>query len=159
MASLAELPPELLLRIVSFLTREIILDPMMRLGFELGKPELVPDLPSVDALSRTNSVFHHTLNHTLYQLCASVESLGRLALLFAVEHSSEAAFDKLVAAGIKVDGKSRFIYGLCSLLHIAAGMGSSLIVSKLLRMYGSETLDRVYARDGNDLSALYGNVE
>ncbi|KAF7366424.1 ANK-REP-REGION domain-containing protein [Mycena sanguinolenta] len=33
-------------------------------------------------------------------------------------------------------------------------MGSSLIVPQLLQMYGSETTERVYARDDNGLSAL-----
>ncbi|KAF7366403.1 Non-specific serine/threonine protein kinase [Mycena sanguinolenta] len=166
MARLAELPSELVLHTVSFLTREIVLDPMVRPDFELGKLELVPDLPSVNALSRTNSVFHNTLNHTLYQLCASVESLGKLALLFAVEHNSEAAFDKLVAAGVSVDGEFKFQFRLAGpdllgLLHIAAGLGSSLIVRKLLQMYGPETLERVHVRHrGWDMSALdYAVVE
>ncbi|KAF7366408.1 Non-specific serine/threonine protein kinase [Mycena sanguinolenta] len=161
MARLAEVPTELLLHIISFLTREIHLDTMKRrrLDFERGKLELVPDLPSVNALSRTNSVFHHTLNQTLYKLCASVEFLGRLALRFAVEHNSEAVFDKLVAAGVNVDGEfeCKFWFtppGSSGLLHIAAGIGSSLIVPKLLCMYGSDTPERVYARDNNGRSAL-----
>ncbi|KAF7366418.1 Non-specific serine/threonine protein kinase [Mycena sanguinolenta] len=161
MARLDQLPAELVLHIVSFLTRGVnIEEPLRSVSYSrLKKKDIVPDLPSINALSRTNSVFHHTLNHNLYQLCASVESLGRLALRFAVEHNSEAAFDKLVAAGVSVDGEFEFHFwitqpGLYSLLHIAAKMGSSLIVPKLLRMYGSETPERVYARDYNDLSPL-----
>ncbi|KAJ6481850.1 ankyrin repeat-containing domain protein [Mycena sanguinolenta] len=158
MAKLTELPPELVLHIVSFLTREIRLDPMRRLVDipGLAIPKLVPDLPSVNALSRTNSMFHQTLNQTLYVLCASVECLGQLALLFAVEHNSEAVFDKLVAAGVSIDGKFEPQFSFPApkpfgLLQIAAGKGSSLIVPKLLRMYGSETPERVYARDDWDM--------
>ncbi|KAF7366421.1 ANK-REP-REGION domain-containing protein [Mycena sanguinolenta] len=156
---MAELPTELVLHIVSFLTREICLDPMRRLGYNSGltKPEFVPDLPSVNALSRTNSIYHLTLNQTLYELCASIEPLGRLALLFAVEHNSENAFGKLVAAGISVDGKFAFKFGMCGLLHVAAGTGSHLIVPKLLRMYGAKTLasPRVFEHDyANGRSAL-----
>ncbi|KAJ6481834.1 ankyrin repeat-containing domain protein [Mycena sanguinolenta] len=163
MARIAELPPELVLHIVSFLTREIHLDPMRRrrLGYYIdpANPELVPDLPSINALSCTNSVFHQTLNRTLYEICASVEFLGRRALLFAVEHNSEVGFDKLVAAGVSVDGKFESKVSFLApnpfgLLQIAAGKGSSLIVPKLLRMYGSEMLERVYARDDWHLSAL-----
>ncbi|KAJ6481852.1 ankyrin repeat-containing domain protein [Mycena sanguinolenta] len=144
MARLAELPPELVLHIVSFLTREVDIP-------RLTKPELVPDLPSVNALSHTNSIFYLTLNQTLYALCASVESRGRLALVFAVEHNMGNVFDKLVAAGVSVDGKLRFRGRCWSLLHIAAIMGSNLIVSKLLCMYGPEM---VYARDALHFSAL-----
>ncbi|KAF7374390.1 Ankyrin repeat protein [Mycena sanguinolenta] len=155
-----ELPVELILYTVSFLTREIILDPRMRLPVSRlprrppRKPALVPDLPSINAITRTNRVFYHTLNQTLYILCASVESLGRLALLFAVEHNLGGAFDKLVAAGIRVDGPFGFKRSRCSLLHIAAGMGHQLIVSKLLVMYGEEMLARVYAHDSNNRTAL-----
>ncbi|KAF7366410.1 Serine/threonine-protein phosphatase 6 regulatory ankyrin repeat subunit A-like protein [Mycena sanguinolenta] len=158
MARLDELPPELVLHIVSFLTREMIITKPFYFS-RLKRKYIVPDLPSVNALSRTSSVFHHTLNHNLYQLCATVERLGRLSLLFAVEHNLEDAFDKLVAAGVSVDGnfQSRLPLtppGPYSLLQIAAGKGSSLIVPKLLRMYGTETLERVHARDGSGLSAL-----
>ncbi|KAJ6481855.1 ankyrin repeat-containing domain protein [Mycena sanguinolenta] len=160
MTRLAELPPELILNTISFLTltREIRLDPMRRrLGYYnpgLAKPELVPDLPSINALSRTNSVFHLTLNQTLYALCASVESFGRFALLFAVEHNLETAFDKLVAVGISIDGKFSFKYGRCSLLHVAAGMGSYLIVPKLLCMLETLESPRVFEYDSNGRSAL-----
>ncbi|KAF7366415.1 MHC-I C-terminus family protein [Mycena sanguinolenta] len=161
MARLAELPAELVLHIVSFLTREVIIEDLLRgVSYSpLKKKDILPDFSSINALSRTNSVFHHALNHNLYQLCTSVESLGRLALLFAVKHNSEAAFNKLVAVGVSVDGEfeCKFWFtgiDLFSLLHIAAGMGSSLIVPKLLGMYGSETPERVYACDAHDLSAL-----
>ncbi|KAF8204370.1 hypothetical protein K438DRAFT_558275 [Mycena galopus ATCC 62051] len=103
MATLTELPPELILHIASFLTREIILDPKNRLHRRntrhghVRKPKLLPDLPSINGLSQTNIAFHWTLDQTLYSLCASVEHLGVLALLFAVEHGMEHAFDKLVA--------------------------------------------------------------
>jgi hypothetical protein len=102
MAVLAQLPPELILHTVSFLTRLKILDADNRLPENMhysrtrhGKPKLlIPDLPSINALSQTNTTLHYTLNQTLYELCASVESLGKLALLFAVEHQLESTVDR-----------------------------------------------------------------
>ncbi|KAJ7242567.1 ankyrin repeat-containing domain protein [Mycena haematopus] len=136
---LAQLPPELILLIVSFLTR---VDPLnSRLTVVSPEPALVPDLPSVNALSRANTVFHHTLDQVLYGLCASVPTRGKLALQFAVEHQLERTFDKLVAAGIGVGFAS-------GLLHIAAIQGLRAMVIKLLGMYGEEMAARVvHARD------------
>ncbi|KAJ6512720.1 ankyrin repeat-containing domain protein [Mycena sanguinolenta] len=155
MGNFAELPTELILHIVSFLSREIIPYPTrplpgtprrQRQPRRVRKPELIPDLSSINAITQTNRVFHHTLNQTLYTLCASVESRGKRALLFAVEHDLEATFDNLVAAGVSIDEGN--------VLRIAANMGHQLIVSKLLGLYGEEMLTRVYARDGDTWSAL-----
>ncbi|KAJ7242553.1 ankyrin repeat-containing domain protein [Mycena haematopus] len=140
---LAQLPPELILLIVFFLTR---VDPS--LAVVSPEPPLVPDLPSINALSRTNAVFHHTLDQILYELCASFPTMGKLALRFAVEHRLDSAFDKLVAAGIDVD------FGPLSLLHIAAAQGHRAMVIKLLGMYGDEMTARVHARDDINLTAL-----
>ncbi|KAJ6520416.1 hypothetical protein C8R45DRAFT_1086280 [Mycena sanguinolenta] len=92
MAKLADLSPELILHIVPFLTRETVIDVECRLQeyYKTPERELVPDLPSVNALSQTNTFFHQTLNQALYYVCASVLALGNLALLFAVETSSKA---------------------------------------------------------------------
>ncbi|KAJ6578779.1 ankyrin repeat-containing domain protein [Mycena vulgaris] len=156
-----ELFPELILHIASLLTRETILDPHRRLHphapFDLWrahhypspKPQLVPDLPTINALSQADTTFYRTLNQTLYDLCASVEDLGKLALLFAVEHQLENTVDKLVAAGVSLD--AIFLFQLrdnnhSSLLHIAARMGLQVMVMKLLGMYGEEMATRVHTR-------------
>lgn len=83
---LTEFPPELILHIVYLLTRKTVLDPECRLpGFNFRYLELVPDLGSINALSQANT-FHRTVNKALYDLCASVDKLGQIALLLTVEH-------------------------------------------------------------------------
>ncbi|KAJ7837327.1 ankyrin repeat-containing domain protein [Mycena olivaceomarginata] len=138
MAILSLLPPELILHIASFLTQETILasDHLLP-GEKSGQPELIPDLPSVNALCRTSAFYHSTLNKDLYRLCASVGIFGKLALLFAVEHELESTLDKLVDA--KIDGlAATFVRHnrLYNLLQIAAEIGSRVMVVKLLGMYG-----------------------
>jgi hypothetical protein len=138
MAILAALAPELILHIVSFLAREIILDPDgWVLGVKSGQPELVPALPSVNALCQTSTIYHSTLDKELYRLCATVEAFGKLALLFAVEHELESTFDKLGDAKIDSLAATFVRYDrLYSLLNVAAEMGSRDMVVKLLGMYG-----------------------
>ncbi|KAF8204497.1 ankyrin repeat-containing domain protein [Mycena galopus ATCC 62051] len=149
---LAEVPPELILHTVSLLTREAIVDQGHRLVERISRePELVPDLPSINALCRTNTVFHCTLNPILYGFCASVERLGKLALLFAVEHELESTFDKLVAVGVSFNDLY-FDFGTCSLLHIAAGLGHRAMVVKLLGIEDIMTI--VHSRGNADLTAL-----
>jgi ankyrin repeat protein len=133
MAVLSDLPPELVHRIISLLTRVIRLDPEHHLGFMRQRRKLVPDLPSINALSQINTVFHHTLNQALYNLCASVDVLGKHALLFAVQHELESTLDKLVLAGISLDTEFDFDYMMLP-LHIAAHMGLRTMVIKLLRI-------------------------
>ncbi|KAJ7242558.1 ankyrin repeat-containing domain protein [Mycena haematopus] len=156
MAKFADLPPELILHIVTFLTRETVIDVECRLQEYYKAPEraLVPDLPSINALSQTNTVFHCTLNQTLYWLCASIVALGNLALLFAVENELESTLDKLVAAGISLDTEFLFRASRCSLLHIAAAMGLRAMVAKLLGMYGGEMATMVHTREDNNLTPL-----
>ncbi|KAJ7242549.1 ankyrin repeat-containing domain protein [Mycena haematopus] len=144
---LAQLPPELLLHTVSFLTRTAVVDPRLA-GLISREPALVPDLHSINALSRTNTVFHHILDQNLYALCASVPAMGRLALLFAVEHQLESTFDKLVAAGSDLD------FGPFSLLHLAASRGFRAMAIKLLRAYGEGMAARAHARDRVQFTAL-----
>ncbi|KAF8178568.1 hypothetical protein K438DRAFT_1265777 [Mycena galopus ATCC 62051] len=168
MVILSQLPPELILHIVSFITRETLLDPKQRLrrrGVRY-RPDLrskrVPDLPSINALSQANVALHCTLDQTLYRLCASVERLGSLALLFAVEQQLENTFDKLITAG--VPGNPRFEFNACchgGLLHIAAWMGLRGMVVKLLGIYDAIV---VHARNGSnhtalDYAALNGHME
>ncbi|KAF8204491.1 ankyrin repeat-containing domain protein [Mycena galopus ATCC 62051] len=149
---LVEVPPELILHTVSLLTREAIVDPGDRLVERISRgPELVPDLPSINALCQTNTVFHCTLNPILYGFCASVERLGKLALLFAVEHELESTFDKLVAAGVGPNDLY-FDFGTCSLLHIAAGLGHRAMVVKLLGI--EDIMATVHSRESTDLTAL-----
>ncbi|KAJ7196175.1 ankyrin repeat-containing domain protein [Mycena haematopus] len=147
MAVFSDLPPELLLHItVSFLTRETKLDPLYCLKEYIPRgPELVPDLPSINALCQTSGVSHRTLDQTLYNLCASVDALGKLALLFAVQHELESTVDRLVAAGASLDGQFTLKYCLGGLLHIAASLGLRSMVVKLLGMYGEQMTTRVYA--------------
>ncbi|KAF7347317.1 Ankyrin repeat domain-containing protein [Mycena venus] len=144
MAVLCDLPPELILHTVSFLTREIILDPDRLPGYRNSELELVPDLPSVNALSQTNTAIHHALDQTLYDLCASVPILGKLSLLFGVEHQLENAVDRLVAAGVSLDTEFWFIGRRCRSLHIAAAMGHRSMVLKLLELYGDRLGTRLY---------------
>jgi hypothetical protein len=130
---LTKFPPELILHIVSLLPRKTILDPEYRLpGFNSPYPELVPDLASINALSEANTAFHRTVNKALYDLCASVDKLGQLAILFAVEHKLESTLDKLNDAKIRFDGEFGFDSRLCGPLHIAASMGCVDMVIKLL---------------------------
>ncbi|KAF8204376.1 ankyrin repeat-containing domain protein [Mycena galopus ATCC 62051] len=153
---LSELPPELILHIVSFLTREIMLNPGRRLleyPFE-GLKKLVPDLPSINALSQTNIAFHGTLDQTLYELCTSVKSLGELAFLFAVEHELESTVDKLVTAGLSLNTEIRFRGRWCSLLHVAAGAGLRDMIVKLLKMYGEEMTVMMRTRNRGGSTAL-----
>ncbi|KAF7337756.1 Ankyrin repeat protein [Mycena sanguinolenta] len=158
MAPLADLPPELILCTVSFLTRKTIIDLERRLPGNSREPHLVPDLPSINSLAQINSIFHSTLNQTLYKLCASVETLGKLALLFAVEHELESTLDKLVAAGISLEGEFLFrdedSWNGCSILHIAAANGLSHMVCKLSRMYGEVMVAKVHALEGLRMTAL-----
>ncbi|KAF8204472.1 ankyrin repeat-containing domain protein [Mycena galopus ATCC 62051] len=155
-SGLAEFPPELILHVVSFLTREKTIDTENRLpNFSTTrKLELVPDLPSINALSQINVIFHHTVDQTLYDVCANVVPLGKLALLFAVEHELESAVDRLVAAGVSVDAEFIFEYVQCGLLQIAAARGLRDMVVKLLKMYGNDMAVRVHARNHNDKTAL-----
>ncbi|KAJ7605032.1 ankyrin repeat-containing domain protein [Mycena polygramma] len=134
MARFLDLPPELVLHIASFLT-----------GPHWGIPDL-PDLRSVNALAQANTVFHQTLNQTLYDLCASVNLLARLAILYAVKHELLSTVDRLVAVGISLDQQFRFEDDLCSPLYIAASMGLRDMVVKLLVMHGEEMATRAYAR-------------
>jgi ankyrin repeat protein len=159
MTVLAELPTELILHIVSFLTRERILD----LGRRPPEPKLVSDLPSINALSRTNTILYPTLNQALYKLCASVPTLGLLAILFCVEYELESALDKLVTAGISVNTEVEINCVRFSLLHIAANRGLRVTVVKLLEMYGEEMAARVHARRGRrtalDYAAHRGDMD
>ncbi|KAJ7242550.1 ankyrin repeat-containing domain protein [Mycena haematopus] len=144
---LAQLPPELILHIVSFLTRKALVGPWSFGVYVAPQPALVPDLLSINALSRTNTVLHHTLDQILYELCASTPIKGKLALLFAATHQLEGTFDKLVAAGIDV------VFAT-SLLQVVAGEGHRDMVVKLLGMCGEEMAARVHARDDANLTAL-----
>ncbi|KAF8204144.1 ankyrin repeat-containing domain protein [Mycena galopus ATCC 62051] len=149
MVLLGDLPTELILHITSFLTRERFLDEDNYLpDYKSQGPELVPDLHSINSLSKTNTAFHNILDHALYQLCASVKALGQLALLFAVQHRLESAVERLVAAGVSLDTEFIFEHNFCGLLHIAAGMGLEAMVVKLLEMHGAEMIVTVYARRG-----------
>ncbi|KAF7376381.1 Ankyrin [Mycena sanguinolenta] len=148
MPRLDELPPELVLYISSFLTRETtIADECLPPECRIVQLELVPDLPSINVLSRTSTLLRHTLNQTLYDLCASVEPLGQLAILFAVEHELESTVEKLVAVGISLN--TTFIiqrFGPCTLLCLAAAMGLPTMVVKLLDLYGEEAITKVQER-------------
>ncbi|KAF8215663.1 ankyrin repeat-containing domain protein [Mycena galopus ATCC 62051] len=164
MAVLLELPPELILHIVSLLTRRKDLHPIQHVIREDSALATVPDLPSINALSRTSVALHQTLNETLYVLCASVEPLGNVALLFAVQHGLENTVDRLVATGISLDTSYDDsqrgllqIYGYGSkrsLLQIAAGNGLHSMVVKLLGMYGEDMRAKVHIRDDSDKTAL-----
>ncbi|KAF8215679.1 ankyrin repeat-containing domain protein [Mycena galopus ATCC 62051] len=154
MAVFLALPPELILHIVSLLTRRKDLHPIKYPIREDSKLAIVPDLPSINALSQTNAALHRTLNQTLYALCASVEPLGKLALLFAVKHELENTLDKLVAAGISLDTDLPFCDHKSSLLHIAAGFGLRAMVVKFLGMYGEDMRAKVHTRDDDDKTAL-----
>ncbi|KAJ7361080.1 ankyrin repeat-containing domain protein [Mycena albidolilacea] len=149
MAGLIDLPPELILHLISFLTCEKILD---KDNCILGRPrgyykprviELVPDLPSINSLSQTATVFHRTLDEALYKLGASSETLGQLALLSTVKRQLENAVERLVAAGVSLQAQFLFEYSLeCTVLHIAAGLGLRDMVVKLLGMCGEEMVHR-----------------
>ncbi|KAJ6541784.1 ankyrin repeat-containing domain protein [Mycena capillaripes] len=177
---LSGLPPELILHIVSFLVTPLtILDPVtfLPLADSAGVStnsisQLLPDLSSINALSQTNTVLQHTLDQTLYDLCSTVEPLGKLALLFAVKHELESTVDKLVATGIRLhaeytfEDQVEFDHDQCSLLHIAAGMGLRAMVVKLLGMYGENMPAWVYKQadptgpmTALDYAARYAHID
>ncbi|KAF8208142.1 ankyrin repeat-containing domain protein [Mycena galopus ATCC 62051] len=168
MTVLAELPPELLFYIVTFLTRQRILDPKYRLAKQdTSEPELqpVPDLPSINALAQTSSIFHQTLNEALYDLCASIEPLGKLALLFAVEHELETSVDRLIAAGVSLESEFRFDGSWGTVLHVAADLGLRSMVSKLLGLYGEDVMAMIAHAPSNrrytalDYAVFGGHLE
>ncbi|KAJ7819945.1 ankyrin repeat-containing domain protein [Mycena olivaceomarginata] len=156
-----DLPAELVLHTVSFITRPFIdpdeWDPPL-------VPELVPDVPSINSLSQTTTVFHQTLNKTLYGLCAKDAALGKRALVFAITHELETTFDKLVAEKLSLDGEFESSRYRGSLLHIAAGMGLRTMVVKLLDLYGGGMMARVHARNRDnrtplDDAVLFGHMD
>ncbi|KAJ7361061.1 ankyrin repeat-containing domain protein [Mycena albidolilacea] len=109
-----------------------------------------------------------TLNNILYALCTSDEALGRHALLFAVTHQLEDTVDKLIASGLSLGGVFKYDDyedGRGSLLHIAASMGHTAMVTKPLGMYGEDMIMTVHARIGLpnstalDYAAHYGRVD
>ncbi|KAF7347311.1 Ankyrin repeat domain containing protein [Mycena venus] len=147
MSEFSDLPPELILHTVTFLTREIT----VALGNHVagrktvnGTEELVPDLPSINALSRTNTFLYRILNRSLYDLCAGVPSLGKFALLFTVKHQLENAVERLVSAGVSLDTEFLFKGSWCRSLHIAAAMGHRSMVVKLLQLSGDEVATMLY---------------
>lgn len=146
-----DLPAELVLHTVSFMSRPFIdpdeWDPPL-------VPELVPDVPSINSLSQTNTAFHKTLNKTLYRLCAKDAALRKRALVFAVTHELETTLDKLVAEKLSLDGEFERSCYRGSLLHIAAGMGLRTMVAKLLDLYGGGMMARVHARNKDNRTPL-----
>ncbi|KAF7337804.1 ANK-REP-REGION domain-containing protein [Mycena sanguinolenta] len=120
---------------------------------------LVPDLSSINALSQTNTTIYRTLNQTLYELCASVEILGKLALLFAVEHQLETTVDKLLETGVSLDTAFNFEFGTESLLHIAAAMGHRAMVVKLLGLYEEGMAHKRCCLTALDCAVLKGHLE
>ncbi|KAJ6489623.1 ankyrin repeat-containing domain protein [Mycena vitilis] len=134
MAQFSELPVELILHIVSFLT-----------GPRRGLSEL-PDLRSINALCRTNAALHQTLDQTLYDLCASVEVLANLAMVYVVQHQLDSTLERLVALGIGLDIALPFEADWCSVLHVAAGKGLGAMVTNLLGVYGEEMAILAYSR-------------
>ncbi|KAJ7876104.1 hypothetical protein B0H14DRAFT_2714611, partial [Mycena olivaceomarginata] len=129
-------------------------------GFHSPYPELVPDLASINALSQANTAFHRTVNKALYDLCASVDKLGQLALLFAVEHKLESTLDKLNDAKVRFDGEFLLDSRSCGPLHIAASMGCVGMVVKLLGICGEETAHRrIEGLTALDHAAREGHLE
>ncbi|KAJ7361118.1 ankyrin repeat-containing domain protein [Mycena albidolilacea] len=165
MAVFSDLPPELVLHIVSFLTRETILDPDHCLMSYNDQPELVPDLPSLNSLSQTNIASYRTVDPTMYQLCASVEILRKLAFLFAVQNQLESTLDKFIAAEVTPDLGTELDFQPdgASLLHIAARLGFRPMVVKLLGMYGEEMVYRPTAgypfQTALSYAAQHGHIE
>ncbi|KAK7063697.1 ANK-REP-region domain-containing protein [Favolaschia claudopus] len=157
MAVLLDLPPELVLHIVSFLNRETVLDKdnwLPAFNHRNRHPELAPDVPSINAFSQTNTALYHTLNRYLYNdICEKHDTIGKLSLLSAVRFQSERALDKLVAAGVSLDADFVLEYNVCGILHVAAALGLRAMVSKLLEMYGPEMEAKVHARRGYGLNA------
>ncbi|KAJ7361074.1 ankyrin repeat-containing domain protein [Mycena albidolilacea] len=146
-----DLPAELVLHTVSLITRPFIDPDEWDPPFV---PELVPDVPSINSLSQTNTVFHQTLNKTLYRLCAKDAALRKRALVFAITHELETTLDKLVAEKLSLDGEFEHSCYRGSLLHIAAGMGLRTMVAKLLDLYGGGMMARVHARNKDNRTPL-----
>ncbi|KAK7063762.1 ankyrin repeat protein [Favolaschia claudopus] len=146
MAVLVDLPPELLLHIISFLAEMSIVDKKKWLPRSGPRyRELIPDLTSINALSQANSYLHHILNQSLYDLCASVESLGQVSLLSAAKLELADSIEKIVAAGVSPDNEFMFENRYCSLLHVVSALGLRMTVLKLVEMYGRDVGSKVYA--------------
>ncbi|KAK7064001.1 ANK-REP-region domain-containing protein [Favolaschia claudopus] len=149
---LLELPVELVLHIASFLHRSTVLDPhrYLRNYYYRGppKPEILPDLPSINALLQTNIALYRLLDHFLYNLCTTIEPIGRLALLYSVQNSRPDLLDRFIDAGVSLDSVYNYKNEACSLLHIAAAEGCRAMVVKLLGLYGEDAEARAYAAVG-----------
>ncbi|KAJ7070491.1 ankyrin repeat-containing domain protein [Mycena amicta] len=136
------LPPELILLIASFAEHRSIVDihgrfpPRPENRRKHHPPERVPCLASINALGRTCRSFYNILNPTLYGVCAKNKKIGRLAMLFAVEHQLEDAVEKLVAVGVSLDFEVVCKTDIYGLLHVAAALGHLSMVQKLLDVYG-----------------------
>ncbi|KAJ6520461.1 hypothetical protein C8R45DRAFT_1205426 [Mycena sanguinolenta] len=117
MGELSDLSPELVLDITEYILQEA---------------ELVPDLTSINALSQTNNDLYQLLDRALYNLCSSVEALAKDALIFTVKHGQEGTLDRLVSAGASLDTSLKLKHNRCGLLHLAAALGLTVMVVKLL---------------------------
>ncbi|KAK7063752.1 ANK-REP-region domain-containing protein [Favolaschia claudopus] len=167
MAILVDLPPELVLHIVSFSTRLTTLyEKNLLPRFEWDHlTKLIPDLPSINALSQADSYLHCTLNDSLYDLCAMNKILGRLSFLYAAKLELADVLERLAAAGVDVDFEVCFERRCCTLLDLASAMNLRVTVLKLLQIYGTDMAAKVHARDyfSNlsplDYAACRGNLD
>jgi hypothetical protein len=101
------------------------------------------------------------VDRTLYKLCASVEALGKLAVLFAVENQLEGTLDKFLVAKVRLGEMDFEPFGR-SLLHIAADLGFRTMVVKLLGMYGEEMVYRrrhMSCQTALGCAAQHGHIE
>ncbi|KAF7307508.1 ANK-REP-REGION domain-containing protein [Mycena indigotica] len=160
MTVLLDLPVELILHIASSVSHLSVIDPDARLPqhrsiyYPLKRLEprlaLLPDLASINALSRTCKSLDSIVNPLLYDICSKNETLGPLSVLFAVEHQLEDVLDKLSAAGVDLDFEVVFKDDIYGLLHVAASLGDVGMVQKLLDVYGERRQTWAYGRLGLD---------
>ncbi|KAF7307486.1 hypothetical protein MIND_00543100 [Mycena indigotica] len=160
MTVLLDLPVELILLIASSISTIYNIDPDYRLPphksifypRRILKPvlRLLPDLASINTLSRTCKALYNVVNPLLYDVCSKNEALGRLSVLFAVEHQLEEVVDRLVAAGVSLDFEVVVENDVYGLLHVAAWLGYVGMVQKLLDVYGDSDARQtwVYRRLG-----------
>ncbi|KAF7302480.1 ANK-REP-REGION domain-containing protein [Mycena chlorophos] len=167
MPTLCDLPPELILLVVSQATRDHLARVVHKSpSIDVGELLIVPDLALINALARTCKSLYNLLDAELYRSAATTHSeIGRLAILFAIEHHREESLEKLVASGVSLD--THVGAADDGFLHAAARQGDVSMVRKLLHLYGDGmsawALQRLgpgrYPRTALDVAAKHNHID
>nr|GAT58643.1 ankyrin [Mycena chlorophos] len=169
MPTLCDLPPELILLVVSQATRGHFAKAAHKSpSLDGGELLVVPDLALINALGRTCKSLYSLLDTQLYRFAATAHpEIGKLAILFAIEHHREESLEKLVASGISLNTQLEVGAADDGFLHAAAGQGDAPMVRKLLHLYGDGmsawALQRLgpgrYPRTALDVAAKHNHID